>query len=351
MCFWAAMARAFLWALLLTLGVLVLYPLLWMALNRFRSNSQIFDEPFGRPTERSLTHCAAAWEATRGYLAFSLMLTAVSTVSTVMISAWTAYGLTRTPVLGQPLIVAFIPGGMMLSPTVALVPLVRMLQALGHSDSQSALILFYTAFRVPFTTFLICAYMPDLPRDLDEAATMDGASPGTIFRRIILSQCSPILISCIVLHILFAWNEYRFAMIFTNSPGVQTLSVGLTAMRSKQGTNFAALFAAMTISALPLVILFFLTQRNFIRGLTEGIGKCPPDRGRRQLLRPVPVARQDGFWRQCIECRGAVAPSGPGRPLFWGGGGGCDRGADAGRGGAGGASIRRTSRLGRVPPP
>lgn len=271
--FWPTMARAFLWALLLAIGVLVLYPLLWMALGGFRTNAQIFNDPFGLPTSWSLANYAEAWGATRGYLFSSLTVTLVSTVSTVLISAWAAFGLTRTKVPGQPVIVAFILGGMMLSPTVALVPLVRMLQAIGLYDTQSALILLYTAFRVPFTTFLIRAYMLDLPRDLDEAATMDGASPGQIFRRIILPLCSPILISCIVLHILFAWNEYLFAMIFTNSPGVQTLPVGLTSMMSKQGTNFAALFAAMTISALPIVILFFLTQRYFIRGLTEGIGK------------------------------------------------------------------------------
>src|SRR5207247_1425102 len=163
---------------------------------------QIFNDPFGLPTSWSLANYAEAWGATRGYLFSSLTVTLVSTVSTVLISAWAAFGLTRTKVPGQPLIVAFILGGMMLSPTVALVPF-----------------------------------------------------------------CSPILISCIVLHILFAWNEYLFAMIFTNSPGVQTLPVGLTSMMSKQGTNFAALFAAMTISALPIVILFFLTQRYFIRGL------------------------------------------------------------------------------------
>lgn len=102
---------------------------------------------------------------------------------------------------------------------------------------------------------------------------MDGASQGQIFRKVVLPLCQPILISCVVLHILFAWNEYLFAMIFTNSPGVQTLPVGLTSMMSKQGTNFAAVFAAMTISALPIVMIFFLTQRYFIRGLTQGIGK------------------------------------------------------------------------------
>ena len=76
-----------------------------------------------------------------------------------------------------------------------------------------------------------------------------------------------------ILHILFAWNEYLFAMIFTNSLDVQTLPVGLTSLMAKHGTDYAQVFAAMTISALPILIIFFLTQRYFIRGLTEGIGK------------------------------------------------------------------------------
>jgi raffinose/stachyose/melibiose transport system permease protein len=271
--FWAGMSQAFLWALLLSVGVVVVYPLLWMALGGFKSNSQIFEQPFALPLQWSFANYLSAWQGVQGYMVSSLLVTVVSTVTTVFISAWAAFGLTRTPMPAKPLVTAIVLGGMMLSPTVALVPLVRMLQSLGLYDTHWALIILYTAFRVPFTTFLIRAYMLDLPRDLDEAAMMDGASPGQIFRRIILPLCRPIIMSCIVLHILFAWNEYLFAMIFTNNPSVQTLPVGLTSMMSKQGTDFAQVFAAMTISALPIVIIFFLTQRYFIRGLTEGIGK------------------------------------------------------------------------------
>ena len=88
-----------------------------------------------------------------------------------------------------------------------------------------------------------------------------------------LPLCQPIIVSSVILHILFAWNEYLFAMIFTSDLDVQTLPVGLTSLMAKHGTNYAQVFAAMTISALPIVILFFLMQRYFIRGLTEGIGK------------------------------------------------------------------------------
>ncbi|UWL61850.1 carbohydrate ABC transporter permease [Brucella pseudintermedia] len=259
---------------LVTLGIVVIYPLLWMALNGFKTNSEIFGNPFALPSGFTLENYIAAWnQGIRNYIATSIIVTLLSAVCTVLISAWTAYGLTRSRLPGKPLFVGIVLGGLMLSPTVAVIPLVRMMQQLGIYNTYWALILLYTAFRIPFTTFLIRAYMLGLPRDLDEAAVMDGASESQIFWRVTLPLCKPILVSCVILHVLFAWNEYLFAMIFTSGADVQTLPVGLTSIMAKHGTNYAVVFAAMTLSALPILIVFFAAQRFFIRGLAEGIGK------------------------------------------------------------------------------
>ncbi|RUU85655.1 carbohydrate ABC transporter permease [Mesorhizobium sp. M7A.F.Ca.MR.176.00.0.0] len=271
---WSVIARTSLYSFLVCLGVVVIYPLIWMALSGFKDNAQIFGDPFALPAHWSWNNYVQAWnQGVRGYVTVSVLVTVASAICTVLISAWTAFGLTRTRMPGKPLVVAIVLGGLMLSPTVAIIPLVKMLQALGLYNTYWALIILYTAFRVPFTTFLIRAYMVDLPSDLDEAATMDGASEGQIFWRITLPLCRPIIISCVILHVLFAWNEYLFAMIFTSGSDVQTLPVGLTSIMATHGTNYAVVFAAMTISALPIVIVFFAAQRYFIRGLSEGIGK------------------------------------------------------------------------------
>ena len=271
---WSVIGRTFLLAFLVCLGIVVIYPLVWMALNGFKDNSLIFGDPFALPQHWSWDNYVQAWnQGVRNYLTVSVLVTVTSAICTVLIGAWTAFGLTRTRMPLKPVVVAFVLGGLMLSPTVALIPLVRMLQAIGLYNTYWALIILYTAFRVPFTTFLIRAYMLDLPRDLDEAARIDGASESQIFWRIILPLSRPIIISCVILHILFAWNEYLFAMIFTSGTAMQTLPVGLMSIMSKHGTNYAVVFAAMTISALPIVIVFFAAQRYFIRGLSEGIGK------------------------------------------------------------------------------
>jgi raffinose/stachyose/melibiose transport system permease protein len=271
---WSVIARTFLYSFLVCLGVVVIYPLIWMALNGFKDNAQIFGDPFALPAHWSWNNYVQAWnQGVRGYVTVSVLVTVASAICTVLISAWTAFGLTRTRMPAKPLVIAIVLGGLMLSPTVAIIPLVKMLQALGLYNTYWALIILYTAFRVPFTTFLIRAYMLDLPGDIDEAATMDGASEGQIFWRITLPLCRPIIISCVILHVLFSWNEYLFAMIFTSGSDVQTLPVGLTSIMATHGTNYAVVFAAMTISALPIVIVFFAAQRYFIRGLSEGIGK------------------------------------------------------------------------------
>ncbi|WP_421695933.1 carbohydrate ABC transporter permease [Aestuariivirga sp.] len=272
--FAAVLAKTCLVTFLVSLGIVVLYPLLWMALNGFKTNAEIFGDPFALPGGFSLTNYIAAWnQGIRNYIATSAIVTAASALCTVLISAWTAYGLTRSRLPGKPFFVGIVLGGLMLSPTVAVIPLVRMMQDLGLYNTYWALIILYTAFRIPFTTFLIRAYMLGLPRDLDEAAIMDGASEGQIFWRVILPLCKPVIVSCVILHVLFAWNEYLFAMIFTSGADLQTLPVGLTSIMAKHGTNYAVVFAAMTLSALPIVITFFAAQRFFIRGLAEGIGK------------------------------------------------------------------------------
>jgi raffinose/stachyose/melibiose transport system permease protein len=272
--FLGVIARLFLWAFLLGLAAVVLYPLLWMVLNGFKTNAELFGNPFALPTDFSFDSYRAAWNrGVSNYLATSVLVTVTSTVATVFISAWAAYGLTRVNIPLNKVLTAVILGGLMLSPTVALVPLVRMFQSIGLYNSFWALLILYTAFRVPFTTFLIRAYMIDLPREVDEAAQIDGAGRWTAFWRIVLPMCKPIITSTVLLHVLFAWNEYLFAMVFTTGSDVQTLPVGLTSLMSKHGTDFPVVFAGMVIAAVPVVLLFLFGQRYIVKGLADGIGK------------------------------------------------------------------------------
>ncbi|WP_164232921.1 carbohydrate ABC transporter permease [Microbacterium hydrocarbonoxydans] len=272
--FVGAVGRIFVWSFLIGLVLVVLYPLLWMVLNGFKTNAELFGNPFALPLQFGWQNYVDAWNrGVSDYLTASILVTITSTVTTVFISAWAAYGLTRVRMPFGRTISGIILGGLMLAPAVALVPLVRMFQAMGLYNTFWALLILYTAFRIPFTTFLIRSYMIDLPREVDEAAEVDGASRWTTFWRIILPMCRPIIISTILLHVLFAWNEYLFAMVFTSGTTIQTLPVGLTSLMSKHGTDYPVVFAGMAVAALPVIVLFFVSQRHFVKGLAEGMGK------------------------------------------------------------------------------
>jgi raffinose/stachyose/melibiose transport system permease protein len=245
-----------------------------MLLNGVKSNAELFANPFALPISWRWENYATAWNRGVGdYLTTSVLVTVTSTIATVFISAWAAYGLTKVRIPFSRTLLIVILAGLMLAPTVALIPLVKMFQAMGLYNSFWALLILYTAFRVPFTTFLIRAYMMDLPAEVDEAAAVDGASKARAFWQIILPMCRPIIVSTVLLNILFTWNEYLFAMIFTSGGALQTLPVGLTNLMSKHGTDYPVVFAGMVIAALPVIVLFFAGQRYFIRGLADGVGK------------------------------------------------------------------------------
>jgi raffinose/stachyose/melibiose transport system permease protein len=262
------------WGALAGLVVAIIYPLLWMILSGFKTNQEVFGDPFGLPGALRWANYQQAWDqGVFKYLGNSVLVTAVTVVTTTLVSAWAAYGLTRLQMPFSQGVLLLILGGLMLAPTVALVPLFRLLQDLGIFNTYWALIVLYTAFRVPFTTFLIRAYMIDLPLEVDEAAKIDGASAAQTFWRIILPMCRPILVSAALLQALFAWNEFVFALAFISDDALKTLPVGLVSMQSRLTTNWPVQFAGLTMAALPMIILFLIGQRQFLRGLTEGVGK------------------------------------------------------------------------------
>jgi raffinose/stachyose/melibiose transport system permease protein len=262
------------WGFVVLLALLVIYPLIWMVVSGFKSNQEIFASPWGLPSQWRWGNYQEAWNlGIVRYLTNSVIVTTVSVVTTTLISAWAAYGLTRVRIPFGNAIVLVILGGLMLAPTVALIPLFRLLQNLHIFDTYLALIVLYTAFRIPFTTFLIRAYMIELPMEVDEAAFIDGASRTQIFWRVIMPMSKPILISAALLQALFAWNEYVFALVFINSEKLKTLPVGLVSMQSRLLTDWPIVFASLTLAALPMVVVFLLGQRHFLRGLTDGVGK------------------------------------------------------------------------------
>jgi len=269
-----AIGRFAAYIFLIVLAVAIVYPMIWAVLNGFKSNLELFGDPWGLPSAWRWENFVTAWDLGVGrYLANSVIVTGASVITTVLISAMAAFALARLRIPGAPVILVFILGGMMLAPTVALIPLFRLLQTIGIFDTYWALILLYTAFRIPFTVFLIRAYMVTLPREMEDAPIVDGASRWQVFWLVIMPLSRPIIVSASLLQALFAWNEFVFALAFINTTELKTLPVGLYQMQGRVLSDWPVLFAALAIASIPMILLFLGGQRQFIRGLSEGYGK------------------------------------------------------------------------------
>ena len=269
-----SISRTVAYLVLVVLAVAIIYPLIWMALNGFKSNAELFGDPWGLPTTWRWENFGKAWNlGVVRYLLNSVVVTVAGVVTTILVSSMAAYALTRLRIPFAGPVTVVLLGGMMLAPTVALIPLFRLLQALGIFDTYWALIVLYTAFRISFTVFLIRAYMVTLSREMEDAAIVDGANRWQIFWLVVMPLSRPIVVSAALLQALFAWNEFAFALVFINDGDLKTLPVGLLAMQGRVLSDWPVLFAALTMAAIPMIVVFLIGQRQFIRGLAEGYGK------------------------------------------------------------------------------
>jgi len=270
----ASIGRVVVYVVLIVFAVAIIYPLLWMFLNGFKSNAELFGDPWGLPSTWRWENFVKAWNlGVVRYLMNSVFVAAVAVVTTILFSSMAAYSLTRYRIPFAGAITVLLLGGMMLAPTVALIPLFRLLQTLGIFDTYWGLIVLYTAFRIPFTVFLIRAYMVTISREIEDAAIVDGANRWQVFWLVIMPLSRPIIVSAALLQALFSWNEFVFALVFINDTDLKTLPVGLLAMQGRVLSDWPVLFAALTIAAVPMIVLFMAGQRQFIRGLSEGYGK------------------------------------------------------------------------------
>jgi raffinose/stachyose/melibiose transport system permease protein len=261
----------FVFLLLITYSVIIIYPLLWMIISGFKTNQELFLEPWGLPAKLLWSNYKSAWDVGVGkFFVNSLFVTSVSVTVTLFISACCAFPLSRYEFKGQNIFLLIIIGGMMLAPQVSLISLYKLLQRLKIYNTYWALIIPYIAFRIPFTTFLIRSYMLSLPREIEDSAYIDGCTSWRLFWNIILPMCKPIMATSALLAAMSVWNEFMFALVFIEDSTLRTIPVGIMNLRSTLSTNWTILLAALTISALPMIILFIVFQKQFVRGITQG---------------------------------------------------------------------------------
>jgi len=212
-----------------------------------------------------------AWKmGISGYFLNSLIVTVSTIIGVLLFASLCAYGLSRFRTHWLKYALIFVMGGMMLNPQVCLIPLYGLLTKLGLRNTYFAMIIPYIAFRLPLTTLLIRSFFLAVPKEIQESATLDGCTNLQIYAKLFVPMSRPILSTAAILTAYYAWNEFLFAIIFIDSNKYRTIPAGLMSFRDALQVNWGPLIAGMVIASLPLILLFVMAQKQFIRGMTEG---------------------------------------------------------------------------------
>ncbi|AZO93639.1 carbohydrate ABC transporter permease [Halocella sp. SP3-1] len=260
--------------ILIFLSILVLItllPMFWVVISSLKSNADFFSSPLNFPQKLLFKNYVTAWQ--RGlsqYFLNSIIVTTISVFLTVFIAASCSYALTRFNFKGKKIIFYTILAGLLLSPQVALLPLYQLLNNLNIYNTYLALILPYVGFQLPFVVFLMRAYFLSFPKEIEESAYLDGCNTFSVFFRIVLPISKPIIATAVIVSSRLIWNEFLFGLVFIDDKSLMTIPVGLTNFQSALQTDYSSLMAGIVIAAIPMVVIFLLLQKYFVRGLTAG---------------------------------------------------------------------------------
>jgi multiple sugar transport system permease protein len=189
------------------------------------------------------------------------------------ISAFAGYSLARFQFPGRGLFGVFILVTQMLPGIAVIIPLFIWFKQFQLIDTYWALLIAYNAFAIPFSTWMLRGFFASIPRELEEAALIDGASLFGAFVRIIVPLSLPGLLATGIFAFILSWHEFLFAVTFTNSADIRTLTVGIAAMRGKDVIDWGLLNAGVVITTIPVAVLFAFVQRYLVQGLTAGAVK------------------------------------------------------------------------------
>ncbi len=246
------------------------YPAVWMVLSSFKTNREIFKHPFGLPNDWKWSNFAEAWDkgGLGGLYLNSVIVTATAVTLTVCLATAAAFAFSRLEFPGRRWLYRILLIGLLLPPPVVAIPLFAILRDLGLLNTLTALVLAGTAWSLSLTIFIMTGYFNSIRPDMEEAAMLEGANIWQIFRDISVPMVWPSMLTLAIVNTINIWNELMFALLFIVDDEKRTLPVGLIRFFGRYSTDYAMVFAALTITTVPILALYFLLQRHVIAGLS-----------------------------------------------------------------------------------
>ena len=249
-------------------------PYLFMFGTAFKQPTEFITNLWGAPHAPGLSNFVDAIGAGFGrYFVNSVVVSVVSVSMTILLASLASYPLARMNFrLNRPVFLLFLAGSM-IPVHVTLIPLYVLSKGLGIYDTLWALLGPYIAFQLPISVFILTEFFRGVPREVEEAARIDGAGTFGIWWRIIMPLAAPAISTVAIYAFIFVWNEFIFALVLLSSPANMTIPLGLMQFFGEYRVNVPGLMAVLTLASLPVILLYLAAQNRVVAGLTAGAVK------------------------------------------------------------------------------
>lgn len=273
---WQRLGYGILYTALISLAVVQIFPLVWLLFFSLKNNQEVFNTaPLAFPTNPKWENYVRVWtDGNIGvYFLNSVWITVVAVIITVLLASLVTFAITRMKWKYSSLTLGLFMVGLMIPVHSTLIPLFSLFVKVNLMDNPLSIILTYTAFNLPITIMILLGFYYTLPREIEEAAIMDGCSIHRMFFQIILPMTAPVIATTAIINMIYNWNEFVFVNTFISSDKYKTLTVGIQNFIGQYMTDWGAIGATLMISILPILIMFFILSNRIVEGITSGAVK------------------------------------------------------------------------------
>ena len=259
--------------LMILYGLTTLAPFLWILLSSFKENNEIYLSPFALPESLLVSNYVTAWKTAHIglYLLNSAFISTMAVLIVIVVASMASYILAR--VLPNQLLYSYFTLGIMIPTTTILIPTFILMRSLSLYNSQIGLIILYAVSNLSLAIFILVGFMKSIPKEMEEAAELEGCSLSRTFFQIIFPLCKPGIATIATLAFLNCWNEYLFAYVFISNSQLKTITQGIFALKGTYNTNYGLLSAGLVMEIIPVVIAYIFFQEQVVAGMTAGAVK------------------------------------------------------------------------------
>lgn len=254
------------------MAIVSIGPLLWIMMSSFKSNREILASAFALPSTINFNGYKAALELAPIFKFYgnSVVISFASTILNILLVSMAAYVLARHTFKGSTFITLLLSASLLIPTSALLMPIYKIMMRIGLFDTRSGLILVYAALGLPTSLFVFKSYFQGIPKELEEAAYIDGAGFYRTFFVIVFPLAKSGLATGAILQFLTSWNEFMFGLVLTKSTEVRTLPLALNYFTSQFSFNYTAMFAALTMAILPSIVIYILLQEQVTTSMVAG---------------------------------------------------------------------------------